>query len=77
MQDDPFLGMCARAETTETSDFLSITFFIMTRRLCRHLEKLDALPLDERFDFQVFFGCKEFLYLGKSSSGSALWTDLA
>jgi hypothetical protein len=75
MQAHPFLGMRARAETMHASYFSLIYYFIMARQLCRHLEKLDRLPLDESFDFTTHLGTKAFLYLGRPSRGSALWSD--
>lgn len=32
-------------------------------RICLHLDKLDRLPLDERFDFRLYFDNKEFVYV--------------
>lgn len=72
---EEFFGMDTEIWTSESADVLLIYFFMKARRLCRHLEKLDGLPLDEDFDFRTFLDRKEFLYLGRPSEGSGLWTD--
>lgn len=35
-----------------------------TETICTHLDKLDRLPLDECFDFRVYFDQREFVYSG-------------
>jgi len=34
-------------------------------RICRHLDKLDRLPLEDRFDFRTYLGNTEFVYTGQ------------
>jgi hypothetical protein len=35
-----------------------------TKTICTHLEKLDRLPLEEDFDFRMYFDQREFVYSG-------------
>lgn len=41
-----------------------------TKRICIHLEKLDRLPLDLRFDFRIYLGRAEFVYTGGAAPTS-------
>lgn len=41
-----------------------------TKSICLHLEKLDGLPLDNHFDFRMYFDGKEFVYIGEASDSA-------
>jgi len=48
-----------------------IYFFVReTKLLCEHLEKLDRLPLDDSYDFRMYFDHREFIYMGDSNQSS-------
>lgn len=57
------------AHTPRTRGRKTTYFSQETRRICRHLDKLDRLPLDCSFDFRMYFDRNEFVYTGKQRLG--------
>jgi hypothetical protein len=75
MSDGLFFWINDPVQTGSVSEISSLNAFVTTRRLCRHIEKLERLPLDERFDFRSYLDHKSFLYLGRPSVHSVLWAE--
>jgi len=65
---DSDFGAKEREHVNEINNFI-VYFILHTLRICRHLEKLDRLPLDQRFDFRMYFDHKEFVYSGDPDQG--------